>query len=136
MHQGYVKDIPYDTQGIMISNLPGRTDQQEVDMLRQNSEVQESQSSFGRGQRMKKPSSKGKEYKLSQNKNKRLGLYSRLLRKYSAIEGLLYSRKNKGAFEEELAQFNDMLKIFVAAHEECKQHLEEEQINTSDEWFN
>ena len=57
------RDLPDDTQR-WISNLLGRIHQQDLDLLRQNSEVQESQSSFGRGQRVKKSSSKGREYKL------------------------------------------------------------------------
>ena len=134
MHQGNARDLPDDTQR-WISNLLGRIHQQELDLLRQNSEVQESQSSFGRGQRVKKPSSKGREYKLSQIKDKRQRLYSRLLRKSGAIEDLFYSSKNKVAVEEELAQFNDILKLVVAVHEECKQYMEEEEINNSDEWF-
>ena len=109
MHQGNARDLPDDTQR-WISNLPGGIHQQELDLLRQNSEVQESQSSFGRGQRVKKPSSKGREYKLSQIKDKRQRLYFRLLRKNCAIEDLFYSSKNKVAVKEELAQFNDILK--------------------------
>ena len=100
--------------------------------MRKNSEVKKKQSSFGRGQRVKKPSSKGRVYKLSQIKDKRQRLYSRLLGK-SAIEDLLCSSKSKVAVEEKLAQFSDILKL--AAHEECKQYLEEEQINNSDEWL-
>ena len=84
---------------------------------------------------MKKPSIKVREYKLSQIKDKRQRLNSRLLRKNGAIEDLFYSSKNKVAVEEELAQFNDILKLVVAAHEECKQYMEEEEINNSDEWF-
>ena len=71
MHQGNSRDLPDDTQR-WISNLPGGIHQQELeDLLRQNSDVQEIQSSFGRGQRVKKPSSKGRVYKLSQIKDKR-----------------------------------------------------------------
>ena len=50
-------------------------------------------------------------------------MYSRLLRKSGAIEDLFYSSKNKVAVEEELTQFNDILKLVVAAHEECKQYM-------------
>ena len=60
MRQGNARDLPDDTQG-WISNLPGGIHQQELHLLRQNSEVQESQSSFGRRQRVKKPPSKGRE---------------------------------------------------------------------------
>ena len=44
------------------------------------------------------------------------------------------SSKNKVAVEEELAQFNDILKLVVEAHEECKQYMEEE-INNSGDWL-
>ena len=134
MHQRNARDLPDDTQRWM-SNLPGGIHQQELDLLRQNREVQESQSSFGRGQRVKKPSSKGWEYKLSQIKDKRQRLYFRLLRKSGAIEDLFYSSKNKVAVEEELVQFNDILKVVVAAHEECKQYMEKKEINNSNEWL-
>ena len=92
MHQD-VRDLPNDTQR-WISNLPGGIHQQELDLLSQNSEVQESQGSFGRGQIVKKPSSKGRVYKFSQIKDERWRLYSRLLRKSGAIEDLFNSSKN------------------------------------------
>ena len=78
-----------------------------------NSEVQDIESSFGRRQRMKKPSSKGRKHKLSQIKDKRQRPYSRLLRKSGAIEEPFYSSKNKIAVEVELAQFNDILKLYT-----------------------
>ena len=59
----------------------------------------------------------------------------RHLRKNSNIEDLFYSSKNKVVVEEELAKFNDILRLVVAAHEECKQYMEEDQINNSDEWL-
>ena len=89
IHQVNVRDFPDDTQR-STSNLSGGIHQQELELLRQNSEVQESQSSFGRGQSVKKPSSKGRKYKLFQIKDKKQRLYSRLLRKSGAIEDLLY----------------------------------------------
>ena len=134
MNQGNARDLLDDTQR-WISNIPGRIHQQELDLMRQNNKVQESQSSFGRGQRVRKSSSKGREYKLSQIKDKRQRLCSRLLRKIGAIEDLLYSSKNKVSVEEEFAQFNDILKLVVAAHDECKEYMEENQINNSDEWL-
>ena len=57
MHQGNARDLPDDTQR-WISNLPRGIHQQELDLVRQKNEVQECQSSFGRGQRVKKPSLK------------------------------------------------------------------------------
>ena len=111
-HQG---NLPNDTPR-WVSNLQGGIHQQELDLLIQNSKVQENQSSFGRGQRMKNPSSKGREYKLSQITDKRQRMYSRLLSKGGAIEDLLYSSMNKVAVEEELAQFNETQKLVVATH--------------------
>ena len=72
---------------------------------------------------------------MSQIKDKRQRLYSRLLRKSGVIENVFYSSKNKFAVKEELAQFNDFFKLVVAADEECKQYMEEEKINNSDEWL-
>ena len=89
IHQVNVRDFPDDTQK-SISNLSGWIHQQELDLLRQNSKVQESQSSFGRGQSVKKPLSKGRKYKLFQIKDKKQRMYSRLLRKSDAIKDLLY----------------------------------------------
>ena len=60
---------------------------------------------------------------------------SQILRKSGAIEDHFYSSKNKVAIEEEFAQFNDILKLVVAAHKECKQYMEEEEINNSDKWL-
>ena len=57
IHQGNARDLPGDTQR-WISNLPGGIHQQKLDLLGQSSEVQESQSSFGTRQRVKKPLSK------------------------------------------------------------------------------
>ena len=34
-----------------------------------------------------------------------------------------------------MAQFNDILKLLLAAHKECKQYMEDEQINNSDDWL-
>ena len=34
-----------------------------------------------------------------------------------------------------MTQFNDILKLVLAAHEEFKLHLEEEKINNSGEWI-
>ena len=61
MHQGNARDLHPDDPQRWISNLPGGIHQQELDLLRQNSEVQGSQSSFGSGQRVKNPSSKRRE---------------------------------------------------------------------------
>ena len=49
---------------------------------------------FWKRAKSEQPSSKGREYKLSQIKDMSQRLYSRLLRKNGAIEDLLYSSKD------------------------------------------
>ena len=63
MHQGNATDLPDDARR-WIYNLPGEIDQQELDMLKQNSEVQQSQGSFGREKRVKKPTMKRKRIQI------------------------------------------------------------------------
>ena len=58
-------------------------------------------------------------------KEKRQKMYSRLLRKCSVVEDLLYSSRNVIAFEEEMSQLNDMFGAMLS---------EEEQIENGD-WF-
>ena len=41
----------------------------------------------------------------------------------------------KGTAEEKLAKSYDILKLVVAAHEDCKSYLKEEKIENSDEWL-
>ena len=48
---------------------------------------------------------------------------------------MLYSSNNKVTAKKELALFNYILKLDIAAHEECTQYLEEEHINKSNEWL-
>ena len=63
MYQSNVRDLQYYMYR-WIPSLSGAIHRQEVELFKQNNEIQESQSSFGRGQKLKKPSSKGKEYVL------------------------------------------------------------------------
>ena len=55
------------------------------------------QEDLGRGQRSKKPTSKGLEYKISLLKEQRETTYSRLARKCNAVEDMFYLSKNKVA---------------------------------------
>ena len=76
---------------------------------------------------------KGREYRLSTLENKRARLISRLLRKSSEIDDLMYSYQNSITVKEELPQLNDMFKMLVDIHEEFKQIDKE---YTDDIWFN
>ena len=82
--------------------------------------------------RQPKTTEKGKEYCLSTLDNKCAKLVSRLFRKSSEIDDLMYSSQNSITVKEELAQLNDMFKILVDIHEEFKQI---DKGYTNDIWF-
>ena len=58
---------------------------------------------------------------MSTLENKRAKLVSRLLRKSSKIDDLMYSYQNSITVKEELAQLNYMFKMLVDIHEEFEQ---------------
>ena len=93
------------------------------------------QEDLGRGQRSRKPTSKGLEYKISLLKEQREKTYSRLARKCSAVEDLFYSSKNKVAVEEEMLQINDLTKLLMSLHDECNELLREEDRIECDKWL-
>ena len=64
---------------------------------------------------------KGREYGLSTLENKRARLVSRLLRKSSETDDLMYSYQNSITVTKELAQLNDMFKMLLDIHEEFEQ---------------
>ena len=84
------------------------------------------------GQRQPKLTEKRREYRLSTLENKHAKLVSRLLRKSSKIDDVMYSYQNSITVKEELAQFNDMLKMLVDIHQEVEQIDKE---YTDDIWF-
>ena len=58
---------------------------------------------------------------MSTLENKCEKLVSRLLRKSSEIDDLMYSYQNSITVKKELAQLNDMFKMLVDIHEEFEQ---------------
>ena len=78
---------------------------------------------------------RGLEYKISLLKWRREKTNSRLARKFSAVEDLFYSSKNKVAVEEEMLQINDLTKMLMSLHAECNDLLWEEDQVGSDEWL-
>ena len=88
---------------------------------------------LGRDQRTRKRTSKGLEYKISLSKERREKTYSRLARKFNAVEDLLYSSKNKAAVEEEILQINDLTKLLMSLHDEYHELLGEEDRAESDQ---
>ena len=63
-------------------------------------------------------------------------LHSRLLRKSSTIDALLYSFQNMNAVREELRPFNDQFRMILEVHEEYHQLIEDKVKQEEDEvWF-
>ena len=91
-----------------------------------------SQNPYVSGRRQRKMTKKGKEYQMSILESKRVKLATRLGRKSSEIEMLLYSYENSLTVREELTQLNYMFKLAVDIHKE----MEMLDNNYSDEiWF-
>ena len=103
-------------------------------------EVSKEAEERGRGQRKKKSTIKGTEYKISLKKERRNKVYERLIRKCAVIDDLFYSSRNITAVQEEMCQFNDQLKLLMSWHKEIHEMLEEEEEEEekkeSDEWIN
>ena len=57
------------------------------------------------------------------------------MKECSIIEDLLFSNKNKIAVEEELAHFNDLLKMLLSINEEYSQVLNDDETADEDDWF-
>ena len=70
--------------------------------------------------RQVKLTEKGKEYKMALLEKRRSKLVSRVIRKSSKIDDLMYSFQNGIAVKEELQQLNDMFKMLVELHEELE----------------
>ena len=70
--------------------------------------------------RQVKLTEKGKEYKMALLEKRRSKLVSRVIRKSSEIDDLMYSFQNGIAVKEVLQQLNDMFKMLVEIHEELQ----------------
>ena len=59
----------------------------------------------------------------------------RMIRKCCIIVDLVRSNKNRIAVQEELAQFNDLLKMLLNIHEEYSQVLDDDEGAGEEDWF-
>ena len=78
---------------------------------------------------------KGRDYKLKIMKERRQKLHKRIQRSWNTIEELQLSERNMAPVQQELAQFNDVYKLFVNLHEELNPRLEDSERAADDEWF-
>ena len=58
-----------------------------------------------------------------------------MIRKYDTIEDLLCSSANKVAVEEEMNQFNDLLKMLIDVHHDYNQLLDDDEREKDGDWF-
>ena len=68
--------------------------------------------------RRRKLPEKGREYRISILGKKKSSMVSRVIRKSSEINDMLYSYQNATTVKEELAQFNDIYKLIVEINDE------------------
>ena len=74
----------------------------------------------GKTKRQVKLTEKGKDYKMSLLEKERSKLVSRLIRKSSEIDDLIYTFQNGIAVKDELQQLNDKFKTLIEIHEELE----------------
>ena len=82
--------------------------------------------------RQRKMTDKGREYRKGILDKKRANLVSRIIRKSSEIDVLLYSHQNDVTVKEELAQLNDIFKLIVGINQEM---IELDDDYTEELWF-
>ena len=82
--------------------------------------------------RQRKMTNKGREYRKEFLGKKRTNLVSRIIRKSSEIDVLLYSHQNDVAVKEELAQLNDIFKLVEDINQEM---IELDDNYTEELWF-
>ena len=82
--------------------------------------------------RQRKMTDKGREYRKGILDKKRTNLVSRIIRKSSEIDVLLYSHQNDVTVKEELAQLNDIFKLIEDINQEM---IELDDDYTEELWF-
>ena len=85
-----------------------------------------------RDKRQRKMTDKGREYMKGIRDKKRTNLVSRIIRKSSEIDVLLYSHQNDVTVKEELAQLNDIFKLIEDINQEM---IELDDDYTEELWF-
>ena len=75
------------------------------------------------------------EYQSSQLEKKGSRLYSRLIRKSNAMNGLLYSPRNAEVVREQMLQVDDLFKMVTEVHKKYNALLPVEQQEKDEDWF-
>ena len=82
-----------------------------------------------------KPTEHWQAYQTSQSEDRRMTLHSRLLRKSSAVDELLYSVRNVEAVRKQMLQIDDVFKILIEVHREYNSLLPLEMQEQDEDWF-
>ena len=70
------------------------------------------------GRRKSKPTPKLVAYQLDELEEKRSRLNQKMIRKSSAVEGMLYSFKNLESVRDQMQQFDEIFKMIFEVHKE------------------
>ena len=89
----------------------------------------------GRSKRFRNLTPKGLACKINILCETRSRINGRLIRKYATIEDLLFLIRNVVTVQEEMGQFNDLIKMMLSAHEDYNPLLKDETRVKVDEWF-
>ena len=88
-----------------------------------------------RSKRSRDLTPKGLAYKCNDFRERRSRINGRLISKYATIEDLLFSTENVVAVQEQMGQFNDLLKMLLSSNEEYNALLDNEVKVKENEWF-
>ena len=123
----------HDDQGRKIHSVPDESICSKwVEQSRREAPISENyQEGFKRSRKM---TMKGLLHKKNTLRERRRKINSRLIRRYGTIEDLLCSSANKVAVEEEMNQFNDLLKMLIDLHQDDNQLLDDEEREKDDAW--
>ena len=98
--------------------------------------VTEDQSGLGElGKRKTKPTPRWIAYQLDELEKKRSRLNKKMIRKSSAVEGMLYSFKNLESVRDQMQQLDDIFKMMFEVHKEYNSMLQPDAQETDEEWF-
>ena len=119
-------------------DMNGKVEVKEILDVVEDNLVPETESEESSGQRQRKLSKKGKEYKISLLQSRKQRLCNQLMRNFYAIDDLLYSKDHFTTVMEELQLFDDLFSQLLLLREEynnCLYHAEDFSLQEFDNWL-
>ena len=87
------------------------------------------------GKRRSEPTKHWLDYETSQLQERRRKLHSKIIKKSSAVDELLYSSRNVEAVQEQMTQVDDKCKMLMEVHKKYNSLLPLEMQEQDGEWF-